>query len=63
MATKTISDQLRDFMRRNELSQTDVAGMLKTNQANVSRWLAGDHIPGGLYYARILELVNGSPKR
>lgn len=59
MKTTTLMDQLRSFMSSKGLTQWDVAVMLKTNQANISRWLSGANTPGGKMYARILELVEG----
>lgn len=55
------SKNLTEFMKTNNITQTQLADKLNTTQATVSRWLSGAHQPNIDTFGRICIVFNISP--
>lgn len=59
LTQKEIVEELRNYMRRNNVSQTEVARRIGVNQCSVSNWLNGKKNINLKSYMMLLDLIWG----
>ena len=57
----TFSENLKTELKMNKISQEKLAQELRTTQATVSRWCAGENEPDYETLFKICEILNTSP--
>ena len=53
----SIIEKLKDYMKKNNLKQVDVAKILGVRKQRVSDWVRGVCSPRAVYYEKIVELI------